>query len=251
MTSLSIVPFYALPSVDSSENLRLSDKDRAMVPSSAPHVPSYTDEGDRLASFDHWFFDSDQTPASLAKAGLYFLGPYHTDLYAVHDLTRCFHCGSVFGCWFSSDDVMSQHLTRRPDCLFARQAAAPDIRPPAVALQAMYLRWSHTTLWTKLENLGVSVSYTQPLMERIYKEKLGFPSDFVSLYQMVSQIAESCIKDTVAGDSDLKCSCCRNQAIILYQPCGHVRACLACSRMALTCDSCGVRICGRVVSRLI
>lgn len=249
MSSLSIIPHFFCPLSDSPDNAKLTEQDLASVPSTTPRVEWYADQGLRLSSFDHPFFDSDKSAGELSDCGFFFLGPYHTDTFAVHDLVRCHWCGSVFGCWMATDDVVQQHLNRRPDCLFAR-SKDPDFLPSDSAMRGMFTRWSTTTTWIKLSSLGVSATLTQPVLDRIYHEKMTYPPDFVSLYQLIASTVETTVTDTPAQEGDIKCTSCANQAIVLYQPCSHVVSCLSCSKGREQCEVCEFVIRGRCVTRL-
>lgn len=248
MSSLALIPYFPCPDATSSLNKKLTEADRAVVPSSTAQVPAYADEAVRLQSFKHWFFMSDKSPEMLAAAGLYFMGSYHGSHAAIHDLTRCFWCGTVFGCWMPEDDCIAMHLDRRPDCLFISSLGAGE--PNGTAKKRMRMRWLQTTPVQELLKLGLISSYVDPAFEYLYENRLDFPPDLVSMYQLVARLREQEVRDFAADPDSLACLTCENQAIVLNSPCGHVTSCLACSRKSVECLRCRVPVTGRMIVRL-
>lgn len=249
MSAITLIPFFTCPDSASPLNTTLTELDRSMVPWNHPQEPLFADEATRLLSFDHWFFASDKSAADLAAAGLYFLGTYHGTWAAIHDITRCFHCGTVFGCWMTEDDVLLLHLERRPDCLFARRQAATS-QPDNESLRRMWNRWLVTAPCQDLLKAGLNSCLLDPVFKDIYSNGLDFPKDLVSLYRMVADVNEREIRDFRADPDSIKCLTCTNQAIVLLTPCSHVIYCLSCSRSAEKCAVCRMNVTGRVIVRL-
>lgn len=247
MSSIALIPLFVCPDETSSLNKKLTELDRAQVPSDVPQVPAMADETARLETFSSPFFDSDKSVEELAQAGFFFLGPHHNEWYVLHDLTRCFWCGTLFACWFKNDDVLKMHTERRPDCQFIRNRRCIA---ELADLKAMFQRWTSSAPVNQLVQLGVNRDLLDRAMDRIFVQCLPFPPDFVSLYRFVSSIAEESVTDSLAGGGDIKCASCENSAIMMYQPCGHVIACGSCSRTQGSCAECGAAVQSRVVARL-
>ncbi|XP_061486998.1 baculoviral IAP repeat-containing protein 7 [Rhineura floridana] len=64
----------------------------------------------RLRTFQHWADIAPTSPADLAAAGFFFIGP--------DDRVKCFCCGGVLYDWFAEDDPMAEHKKFFPVCPF-------------------------------------------------------------------------------------------------------------------------------------
>ena len=69
-------------------------------------------EEKRLKTFECWPDSAPVSPADLAAAGFYFLGP--------DDRVKCFCCGGVLYDWFAEDDPMAEHGKFFPSCPFVQ-----------------------------------------------------------------------------------------------------------------------------------
>ncbi|KAH0619240.1 hypothetical protein JD844_019107 [Phrynosoma platyrhinos] len=67
-------------------------------------------EEKRLRTFQHWADRAPVSPADLAAAGFFFVGP--------DDRVECFCCGGVLYDWFAEDDPMVEHEKFFPTCPF-------------------------------------------------------------------------------------------------------------------------------------
>ncbi|EPY79956.1 Baculoviral IAP repeat-containing protein 2 isoform 2-like protein [Camelus ferus] len=75
----------------------------------SPYRCAMNTEKARLLTFQMWPL-SFLSPADLAKAGFYYVGP--------GDRVACFACGGKLSNWEPKDDAMSEHLRHFPNCPF-------------------------------------------------------------------------------------------------------------------------------------
>ncbi|XP_051011847.1 baculoviral IAP repeat-containing protein 2 [Acomys russatus] len=68
----------------------------------------------RLLTYSMWPL-SFLSPAELARAGLYYVGP--------GDMVACFACGGRLNDWEPKDDAMSEHRRHFPDCPFLENSS--------------------------------------------------------------------------------------------------------------------------------
>ncbi|KAM6454075.1 baculoviral IAP repeat-containing protein 7 [Liasis olivaceus] len=74
--------------------------------------PSMKSEIRRLRTFQLWPASVPVSPADLAAAGFYFVGPA--------DTVQCFCCGGLLYNWLPEEDPMVEHKKFFPACLFAQ-----------------------------------------------------------------------------------------------------------------------------------
>ncbi|XP_028591253.2 baculoviral IAP repeat-containing protein 7 [Podarcis muralis] len=67
-------------------------------------------EETRLQTFQHWPESFPTSPADLAAAGFFFIGP--------EDRVKCFCCGGVLFDWVAEDDPKAEHKKFFPSCSF-------------------------------------------------------------------------------------------------------------------------------------
>ncbi|KAL4655338.1 baculoviral IAP repeat-containing protein 7-B-like [Arapaima gigas] len=72
--------------------------------------PRMRSEEERMKTFQNWPSDAPVTPADLAKAGFFFLGP--------GDKVQCFCCGGVLRYWVRGDSPLGEHRRHFPTCSF-------------------------------------------------------------------------------------------------------------------------------------
>ncbi|XP_048339052.1 baculoviral IAP repeat-containing protein 7 isoform X1 [Sphaerodactylus townsendi] len=79
-----------------------------------PHLAGFrmSSEEMRLASFQGWPDGAALSPAVLAAAGFFFVGP--------DDRVECFCCGGVLYEWLPEDDPLAEHKKFFPRCSFIR-----------------------------------------------------------------------------------------------------------------------------------
>ncbi|XP_008846904.1 baculoviral IAP repeat-containing protein 3, partial [Nannospalax galili] len=77
----------------------------------SPHHFAMNTEKARLLTYQTWPLTF-LSPAELAKAGFYYLGP--------GDRVACFACGGKLSNWEPKDDAMSEHLRHFPNCPFLK-----------------------------------------------------------------------------------------------------------------------------------
>nr|XP_045000970.1 baculoviral IAP repeat-containing protein 3 isoform X2 [Jaculus jaculus] len=127
-------------------------------------------EQDRLLTYHMWPL-SFLSPAELARAGFYYVGP--------GDMVACFACGGKLSNWEPKDDAMSEHRRHFPNCPFLKDQ-----------LQG--------TLRYSVSNLSM-----QTHMAR-FKTFFNWPSSFLVHPQ---QLASAGFYYTGHSD-DVKCFCC-------------------------------------------
>lgn len=234
MASLGVLPVLRLSRFESYGN-------------STPCFPGFQSVEKRLATYDSRFVSS-KTAGELAESGLFYIGVYECMEGLVKDCCRCFYCGAGFACWQESDDVQLQHVKKRPECWFARDRV-PEVAPDADDEERMFQRWSSTWIAISLTDQGLPHCHLRLGLQEIYNRRKQFPSTSCKLLEIVGNAVEAAIVDTAADEDSLKCLTCKNQAIILFKPCGHVISCNGCSKK-LTCAQCGSCVIARVVVRL-
>lgn len=88
-----------------------------------PHLSRHSmkSEENRLRTFQHWSDSIPVSPADLAAAGFFFVGPY--------DRVECFCCGGVLFDWLAGDDPIAEHEKYFPECPFIQgQPVAREIQ---------------------------------------------------------------------------------------------------------------------------
>lgn len=240
MPPLVPIPYFKRPLFASPDNLRLADAERRLVPTLAPTTPSKSSYNARAKTFKHYnFVTQAKGPRELVQAGLFL-----ADSRWYEDLTVCHWCGICLMRWEPHDVAIEVHLQSRPDCLFARKLG------PSIATEEMFDRWRSVSICQKIIERGLSLSALNSTLNYIFKEHLAFPQTLVCLYELVLLVNNQQNKDVIAGNDDIKCAECENQAIISYVPCGHVSSCLSCSNEKHMCEMCGVVVTGRIVVHL-
>lgn len=78
------------------------------VVSGGARYPQYASLASRLATFDSWPTDKQQTPKDLSEAGFFHTG---TD-----DQVRCFYCDGGLGKWEAGDAPWTEHARWFPHC---------------------------------------------------------------------------------------------------------------------------------------
>lgn len=220
-----------------SEGERLTPADQRLVPLAVPHYPSMVDMSVRLESFKHPLFSCVKSAEELAHAGYFFISDYPS----YRDMVRCHYCSRNLHCWEEEDDPLGYHVEIHPDCMYARSLK------PSKATQRMRNRWAKTSMCKKLLARGLNRLFLDQAFNHIFECNMAFPSNGADLLRIVALVVS--VPDCVADDDSLRCQKCRNQAIVLFDPCCHVVSCVTCSNQ-LTCCQCGTVVVRRFIARL-
>ncbi|XP_034980047.1 baculoviral IAP repeat-containing protein 7 [Zootoca vivipara] len=91
----------------------MEDSSSARAPRNGFAQYSMRFEKRRLQTFQHWPESFPISPAALAAAGFFYIGP--------EDRVKCFCCGGVLFDWFAEDDPKAEHKKFFPSCSFIQK----------------------------------------------------------------------------------------------------------------------------------
>ena len=96
------------------------DTTNNVIPFKHPKFPDYRCLSSRLNSYFEydWPIGLGQTPKSLAKAGLFYLGK--------SDKVICYHCGGCLGRWDQEDIPWIEHARNFPTCVHVNIHKPPE-----------------------------------------------------------------------------------------------------------------------------
>ncbi|KAG9334260.1 hypothetical protein JZ751_008348 [Albula glossodonta] len=166
--------FTSLPPTSPLSSRGVEDMSHQRPPTC--HNPSMRREQDRLDTFQNWTLTT-ITPAELAKAGFYYLGPV--------DRVACFTCGGQLSNWEPGDRALSEHQRHYPNCRFVR-----GDRTDNVSLSP-----------------GALVNVSNPTMRQCEERLLTFVNWPSRIPVRPDQLAKAGFY-YVGRNDDVKCFCC-------------------------------------------
>lgn len=182
----------------------------------------------RIKTFEDWPQSMAQTPASLADAGLYYLG--------VGDKVKCFSCKGHLHKWAIKDDPWEQHAYWYKKCKYvlARKGSEfirkVSLKPPMDASLA--------------ETMACYRSYCQKGIKPIRAERIPLPEyEKAALMECIPTgfVAPGTRLDDVVFEN--LCRYCGMRRVGgIYVPCTHTVACYQCAIAANKCDICNEEI---------
>ncbi len=173
----------------------------------------YSDEIERLNSFENWPETAKQNPNILSKAGFYYTGE--------HDAVRCYTCTGGFKDWESSDDPWEEHAMWYGDkCYYVQYMKGND-----------YIR-------------DVKLKYD---IEKLQNNQCILPSSLSSVSTSTGEKVDNKMQfNTQIENINLICRiCCVNVMDTIIYPCMHVVSCMDCTKNVQVCPVCRKNIINR------
>lgn len=211
--------------------------------------PRMSDLNKRLSTFRTWDTKY-QCKSELSIAGFYYAG--------IADVVICFYCGGSVGNWEIDDDPWEEHKRHFPNCFFLKigerdnSANIVNVIHRDCIKQARELYSLNDIEKAIALNPEKKYSSVSDLYVDIINYKTLIESEKKKLFKTCKE--ESTCKDTCKEESTCKeedtvddsfthdfitCNICMyRQRKILFQPCGHIIACVECSNKLFDCPIC-------------
>lgn len=204
-------------------------------PDYKPRYPRMVDLKKRLSSYGDWPILS-QSCNRMAECGLYYT--------SVIDYVDFFFYGGRTGGWEPNDDPVQEHVRFYPRYGYLSLIERHGSLPTKIPLLKLIAEASR--IFTKLLVEQALSETSRPI-----EELCGIVLEYLECFPKSNESNKEAIKKICKNTNDqsdvLLCKICMDRYMsTVFQPCGHVVACLKCSNVISICPLCRTPITSQV-----